>query len=250
MAGILPHLGTIKHIALAHPKSKMMNGNESLHSGITLAVETATPVCAIALWKGETLVFEETLREPGRHAEMLPVMTKRALEKAEIRAGDITSVIFDAGPGSYTGLRIGLSFLKGLLFETPVRAYAPGTLAHMAFFAAKLQSAKGIHAILDARRNHVYHQYFKMVNGVCSAEGSPEIRELQDVAARVNPGEMLCGSGTTRFEKLVPADQHLDLLPVFSAVEMRAAVMHFLDSGSVHVVDLETFEPDYLGSPV
>ena len=82
---------------------------------IILNIETATTNCSVSLSKdGETLVLKEDNSSSYSHAETLHVFIKDVFEAANINTSDIDAVAVSRGPGSYTGLRIGVSSAKGL----------------------------------------------------------------------------------------------------------------------------------------
>ncbi|WP_026951756.1 tRNA (adenosine(37)-N6)-threonylcarbamoyltransferase complex dimerization subunit type 1 TsaB [Algoriphagus mannitolivorans] len=126
---------------------------------LILSIETSTAICSIAVHsKGELLSLAE-LNESGAHAEKIMGLIEVALEKAGIQMKDLDAIAVSEGPGSYTGLRIGVSTAKGLAFGLDKPLIGINTLQAMAT-AIGSTPAKYIIPVLDARRMEVYYQVF------------------------------------------------------------------------------------------
>jgi tRNA threonylcarbamoyladenosine biosynthesis protein TsaB len=124
-----------------------------------LNIETATKNCSVAISKnGETILCKEIAEEGYSHAEKLHVFIEEAIAEAKISVQDLVAVAVSQGPGSYTGLRIGVSAAKGLCFALNLPLIAVDTLQTLAS-QAKVSDGKII-PMLDARRMEVYSEIF------------------------------------------------------------------------------------------
>lgn len=124
-----------------------------------LNIETATKNCSVAIAKnGETILCKEIAEEGYSHAEKLHVFIEEAIAEAGITIQDLTAIAVSQGPGSYTGLRIGVSAAKGLCFALNIPLIAVDTLQTLAS-QAKVPAGKII-PMLDARRMEVYSEIF------------------------------------------------------------------------------------------
>ena len=124
-----------------------------------LSIETSTSICSVAIHEqGELLALAEIM-EPGAHAEKLVSLVDAALKQAKLRLVDLAAVAVSQGPGSYTGLRIGVSTAKGIAYALDIPLIGINTLQAM---AASQSIAEGeyVVAVLDARRKEVYTQTF------------------------------------------------------------------------------------------
>ena len=142
-----------------------------------LAIETATAVCAVAVVARGTLRSERSVEGRGIHAERLLGMIDSALHAAELTPGDLTAVAVSIGPGSFTGLRIGLSVAKGLVFGLEIQLAAVPTLEALAWRLAGArqdEDAPYVLAALDARRDEVYCQLFRHSDRGPVGEGPPQ----------------------------------------------------------------------------
>ena len=89
---------------------------------LILALETATKLCSVAVGRaGEVLALREVDDAQLRHAERLNVLVDEVMREAGLSLREIDAVAVGTGPGSYTGLRIGLSVAKGFCYDCPVK---------------------------------------------------------------------------------------------------------------------------------
>ena len=124
-----------------------------------LNIETATTNCSVALAKdGKTILCKEIANEGYSHAERLHVFIEEIIKEAVITFQDLTAIAVSQGPGSYTGLRIGVSAAKGLCFALDIPLIAVDTLQ---ILASQAKVSNGlIIPMIDARRMEVYSAIF------------------------------------------------------------------------------------------
>ncbi|MEF8864631.1 MAG: tRNA (adenosine(37)-N6)-threonylcarbamoyltransferase complex dimerization subunit type 1 TsaB [Salinibacter sp.] len=127
-----------------------------------LALETATSTCGVAVLDDDVVVAEAHLHRPRVHAERLSPLVEEALGHADVSPGALDAVAVSMGPGSYTGLRIGVSTAKGWALSADAALVGVPTLEA---YAAQLRpvAAPGdvVCALLDARRDEVYAGAFR-----------------------------------------------------------------------------------------
>jgi len=124
-----------------------------------LAVETATMTGGVAVMDGDKLVAESRLNIRVTHSERLMGEIDRALQGASMEISDIDVFGISIGPGSFTGLRVGLSTIKGLVYATGKKLVTASTLEGMAWSLPF--SAYQVCPMLDARRKEVYAAVFR-----------------------------------------------------------------------------------------
>lgn len=124
-----------------------------------LNIETATKNCSVAIAKnGETILCKEIAEEGYSHAEKLHVFIEEVIAEAGISVQELVAIAVGQGPGSYTGLRIGVSAAKGLCYALNIPLIAVDTLLTL---ASQAQVTNGkIIPMLDARRMEVYSEIF------------------------------------------------------------------------------------------
>ena len=132
---------------------------------VILLIETATEACSVALSRGTEIIAEKVITEPKRHAALLAPFIKEVTAKTGLSISDCSAVAVSEGPGSYTGLRVGVSTAKGLCFGAGIPLLSVGTLQILAMQG--IGKAETIIPMIDARRMEVYSAVF---NG----EGKPQ----------------------------------------------------------------------------
>lgn len=129
-----------------------------------LNIETSTGICSVALSRGEKLFFSVSDTQGQNHAALLSVFVQKALDFAKDAGDKIDAVAVSAGPGSYTGLRIGVSTAKGLCFGFDVPLIAIDTMRIMNAAAKKFIDITEKNILLcptiDARRMEVFYALY------------------------------------------------------------------------------------------
>ena len=123
-----------------------------------LCIETATPVCSVALFEEDTLLCQQEITEGNAHASALTTLIGSCLEQAGKSPGQMDAIAVSKGPGSYTGLRVGVSTAKGLCYALNKPLIAVSTLHSLAhgFMLHEPSSSGLICPMIDARRMEVY----------------------------------------------------------------------------------------------
>lgn len=208
-----------------------------------LNIETATKNCSVALAKeGKTILCKEIAEEGYSHAERLHVFIEEIIKEAVITFQDISAIAVSQGPGSYTGLRIGVSAAKGLCYALGVPLIAVDTLQVLAS-QAKVSNGLII-PMLDARRMEVYSAIFtsnfenkRAVQAEIITENSFE--DLQETLYFVGDCAEKCKPVLTK-ENCV----FLEEIKYPSAKEM--SFLSFEKYKKNDTVDVAYFEPYYL----
>jgi len=130
---------------------------------LILNIETATKNCSVSISKeGKTIALKELNDGNYSHAEKLHELIEQVVLEAKISLSDLKAIAVSKGPGSYTGLRIGVSAAKGLCFALDVPLISTNTLQSLAL---SVSIDKGYKIpLLDARRMEVYSQVFSEKN--------------------------------------------------------------------------------------
>lgn len=129
---------------------------------ICFGIEAAGKTAGVAVWKDENLLYEATLAAGFTHSESLMEMIDTALKATRLTAAQVELWAICAGPGSFTGLRIGMAAVKGLAFATGAPCVGVSTLEALAWCAA---GAATVAPALDARRGQVYAAAFEWDGG-------------------------------------------------------------------------------------
>jgi tRNA threonylcarbamoyladenosine biosynthesis protein TsaB len=212
---------------------------------LILAIETATKLCSVAVARdGRVLALREVESQRHEHAEKVNVFIAEVLAEAGLSLKDLDAVAVGIGPGSYTGLRIGLSAAKGLCYalEVPLIGLSTlGTLARSAIDAAKIPVAM-VQPMIDARRMEVFTGTYDPAG---HALGPHHPLVLDAAWAGQAKGLVVCGDGADKAAALWEAAPELIHLPGIrpTAVAMFAEAEHRMAAGAFD--DLAYLVPDY-----
>lgn len=166
-----------------------------------LALETSTEFCSVALSLDGKIVNKEILAE-RRHSEILLPMVHELLEEAALALQQLDGIVFGAGPGSFTGLRIACGVAQGLAYATNLPAIGISTLEAM---AQQIEGQKIIVA-LDARMGEIYHAaYQKAANFDWKVISPPTLCLPQHAPLVPGNGWIGCGSGFDVYHKELSA---------------------------------------------
>ena len=208
-----------------------------------LNIETATKNCSVALAKeGKTICCKEIAEEGYSHAERLHVFIEEIIKEAGIKWNDLSAIAVSQGPGSYTGLRTGVSAAKGLCYALDVPLIAVDTLQAL---ASQVVLSDGlIIPMIDARRMEVYSAIFapnyerkRAVLAEIIAENSFE--DLEGTLYFIGDCSEKCKSVLNKENYIF-----LDEIVYPSAKEMSA--ISFEKFKINDTVDVAYFEPYYL----
>ncbi len=124
--------------------------------GKIVSIETATKVCSVAFHDDGKLVASQTYHLEKSHSSLLPVIIKEMLLNCEIELIDVDAFAVSSGPGSYTGLRIGVTTAKSLAYSLDKKLIGISTLKAMTLKGQKLYVSGYFCPMIDARRMEVY----------------------------------------------------------------------------------------------
>ena len=210
---------------------------------LILNIETATKNCSVALSKdGKTLAIREIAEQNFSHAEKLHVFIEELLLETNVALKEVKAIAVSQGPGSYTGLRIGVSAAKGLCYVLSIPLIAVDTLE---ILARKIQISSGIILpMIDARRLEVYCAFFDS-NYAKIRETKAEIideNSFQEETEIIH----LIGDGAIKFKEIL-TDKKFKYYPEIqfpSASEM--SLISFQKFQNNQLEDVAYFEPFYL----
>lgn len=215
-----------------------------------LLIETATDSCSVALARGKEIVAEKYINQPKAHATLLARYICDILEENGLNMEGCSAVAVSKGPGSYTGLRVGVSCAKGLCYGAGKPLISVCTLATIARMALdnKLYRGDGdflIVPMIDARRMEVYTANFNS-KGEQLTPVEARILDENSYAAELAAGPVLfTGNGAEKFRELVASNPNA----YFAPQEPHAAGMRVIAADKLEAGEFEDnayFEPFYL----
>lgn len=213
-----------------------------------LALETATNVCSVAFCDKKGTIYEQKTDERGTHSEQLFLFIEKLQNEHGFQVEDLDAVLVSEGPGSYTGLRISASAVKGLLFQTGVPLFGINTLSSFAMgVSQKYSEANHIHSIIDARRVHVYHQKFVLDGDQLTTDDEVEVIPIKAFEKMLRKGDVIVGTGLDRIDQQVLGKAEtfgIDSVTAKSLISLYQAGF----SDFYQEEDPEMFEPKYYTS--
>lgn len=223
-----------------------------------ILIETSTALCSAALLQDGRIASYKESKEPKAHASLTAVFIEEILRENNIGINDCSAVCVSMGPGSYTGLRVGVSTAKGLCFGGNLPLIAVGTLDTLVWQAIGSLPAtvenqdtvetagewKYIIPMIDARRMEVYTAIFDK-DGKQMSETEPKIIDGNSFAEQLSEGAVLfIGDAAEKCSKVIthPNAHFIQCCPKASAMAIPAMAEY----REKHFRDVAYFEPFYL----
>lgn len=219
---------------------------------LILCIETGTDICSVGLSRDGELISLRESDEGRDHARNVALFVDELLRENDIAAEELSAVAVGMGPGSYTGLRIGVSFAKGLCYGLQIPLVAVGSLDSMAQVAREDHEAGIIDVdnwndavlcpMVDARRMEVYTQMFD-TQGLPLNEVKAEI--VTEESFKEWRGErqlVIFGNGAAKCREVLSDATYINVTP--SARGLAALAHQRFEAGQTE--DIAYFEPFYL----
>lgn len=219
---------------------------------LILCIETGTDICSVGLARDGELVSLRESDEGRDHAKNVAVFVDELLRENDVAAEELSAVAVGMGPGSYTGLRIGVSFAKGLCYGLQIPLVAVGSLDSLVQVAREDYEAGIIDVeqwddavlcpMVDARRMEVYTQMFD-AKGQSLNEVKAEII-AEDSFAEWRSGRpfVIFGNGAAKCQEVLSDAIFVNVTP--SARGLAALAHQRFEAGQTE--DIAYFEPFYL----
>ncbi|MDD2634394.1 MAG: tRNA (adenosine(37)-N6)-threonylcarbamoyltransferase complex dimerization subunit type 1 TsaB [Bacteroidales bacterium] len=221
---------------------------------LILNIETSTDICSVSLSKnGNILDFRvdnpaNTGVERGQHSRILAILIKELLQKNSVRASELDALAISEGPGSYTGLRIGVSVAKGICLGANLPLIALNTLLIMAEMVkeTKISDYDLIVPMIDARRMEVYSAVFDRDMAIVKETEAKVIDESSFSEYR-GKKVLFCGNGALKTEEIIKWDNFDFTDSIYPSAEFMGKIADDYFN-TQKFVDLVYFEPFYLKS--
>ena len=217
---------------------------------LILAFETSAKSCSAAIHDGKSLLAESYQNSGLTHSQTLMVMAEDLLKVCGKSAADVTHLAVAAGPGSFTGVRIGVSAAKGFAWGAELPVYGVSTLEAMALGLGVMDGH--ICCCMDARRKQVYNAIFLAENGhltrVCE-DRAISLEELQEELLSIDGPVYLVGDGAELTMRTLGAEVPGLVLPPEHRRHQRASGVALAAIGAMErgeSADGAAMQPNYL----
>jgi len=218
-----------------------------------LAFETATNTCSVAVHDGTQVVAHVSVHRPRIHAEQLLPLSELVLHQAGVAVHDLQAIAVSEGPGSYTGLRIGVSAAKGLAMAADAALVGVSSLAALAEQARPfVEPGVGICAMFDARRTEAFAGAF-----IAQADGTLSLAQpiagvlMEDLANWLpDATRWVClGDGAAKADvvlQALPGASRIVPLSHTAPSAVTVAELGWAKFQAGELEDVAAFEPFYL----
>ncbi|MBQ0988047.1 tRNA (adenosine(37)-N6)-threonylcarbamoyltransferase complex dimerization subunit type 1 TsaB [Streptomyces sp. F63] len=214
---------------------------------LLLALDTATPAVTVALHDGERVLAEASRVDARRHGELLLPAVDRVLAEAGVKLPSVTGIVVGAGPGPYTGLRVGLVTAAVFGAATGAPVYGLCTLDGIAYAAGRAGIGGPFTVATDARRKEVYWARYADSRTRLTA---PAVDRPAEIAEQVADGPAV-GAGALLYPDVfrdvpdgMPEHQSAAALAALAAERLAAGDAEFLASAGEPVRPLYLRRPD------
>jgi tRNA threonylcarbamoyladenosine biosynthesis protein TsaB len=213
-----------------------------------LAIDTATAIGSVALFSQGRLLGSQDIRRQASHAKLLMPMIEGLLDHLSLQPADLAAIGVSQGPGSYTGLRVGVSTAKGLCYALRKPLLSLSSLQSLADSQRDLAQRLDARIVpmIDARRMEVYCATFDAMGQAMTAIEATVI-DADTFAETLAHGRVIfCGDGAEKCRSFLEASPHAIVMGqhLSSASYMGAGLWQRFQANQVE--DLTTFEPFYL----
>ena len=217
---------------------------------LTLAFETSAKAASVALTENGKLLGESYQNTGLTHSQTLMVMAEDMLKQCGKTMSDVTAVAVAEGPGSFTGVRIGVAAAKGLAWGGQLPCYGISTLEAMAVSLGVWEGH--ICACMDARRNQVYNALFRVNKGAVervSEDRAIALADLKEELAHIDGPIFLVGDGSQLTDKTLSGSVGNLVLPPEHRMHQRAVGVALLaekKQAAGETGDGNALSPNYL----
>jgi tRNA threonylcarbamoyladenosine biosynthesis protein TsaB len=208
-----------------------------------LHLETSTKVCSVALsLNGQVIQTVESNEGAFVHGEKLTLFIQEVCEKAQIEMKDLNAISVASGPGSYTGLRIGVSTAKGLCYALGIPLIAIDSLTCIYEIVKANYSNSNILTVIDARRMEVFSKLFSE-NGAVKEEIAATVIE-QTTFEQYDP-LVVVGDGAEKLKEIWK-NRKVDIVEGFCTSAIGQASIAYRKFLASEFEDVAYYEPFYL----
>ncbi|MBL7778039.1 MAG: tRNA (adenosine(37)-N6)-threonylcarbamoyltransferase complex dimerization subunit type 1 TsaB [Chitinophagales bacterium] len=212
---------------------------------LLLCIDTSSPVCSVALANGTRLVSLHETTEHNAHARLLTTLIQACVADAGIALNEIDAIAVNTGPGSFTGLRIGVSTAKGIAYALKKPVIAISSLQALAYGISSQNNAPFYLPLVDARHGKVYAALYDAEMMAISSPTLLHVDMLEKNNFLNRAGTLAGGTGSNSAQHILN-EKNIEVIPSLLAtaqqlIEPAERLWH-----SSTFADLAFFEPEYV----
>lgn len=166
-----------------------------------LGIDTSSPTGSVALVDNDDVISESLLNSSKNYSDKLLIEVDAALNSSKTKLNQINGFVITTGPGSFTGLRVGMSLLKGLILATQKPFASVNTLD--AYAETVQPGPYAICPVLDARKKEVYTALYNSKNGLCVRETPDQAITPMELCDQIKKPTAFVGNGLVAYRELL-----------------------------------------------
>lgn len=174
-----------------------------------LCIDSSTEACSVAVLTANNQLHEQFMLAPREHTQKILPTVNEVIKKAQLVLTDIDMIAYGQGPGSFTGVRIGISIAQGLAFGLDKKMVGVSTLQAMAQEAFDTKQSESVYAAIDARMGEVYFAHYVNDKGLMTLVTNEMVIKPADLmdnfkedGTMINKDSLLVGTGWTAYNEL------------------------------------------------
>ncbi|MBS9777388.1 MAG: tRNA (adenosine(37)-N6)-threonylcarbamoyltransferase complex dimerization subunit type 1 TsaB [Gammaproteobacteria bacterium] len=210
---------------------------------VVLGIDTTTNICSVALWDGKDY-YEEVIETARAHSKSLLPMVDNVFKKANLKVQQLQGIACTRGPGSFTGVRIGIGVAKGIAFGCDIPIYPISPLQAIAYQTMQKEQAEKVIAMMDARMSELYVAEYNNSNDIPMLYGQERLTNIETLEIT---NQSVAGTGVSEYrEKLEQKKAQLSSVVYPYAID----VIKLAQLQQIQGVSAEEFTPVYLRNKV
>ena len=215
-----------------------------------LGIECSASPVSVAISDNGKIISNDFSNTKVTHSQTLMPMVETVLKNSGLNLNDIDAFAVAAGPGSFTGIRIGISAVKGMAFPENKPCYPVSTLEGIAYLFKNYNGI--ICPVMDARCNQVYNALFKVQNGTVKRLCDDRALMCNDLANEIKDFKeqvFICGDGTDVFSPFVSDMENVTIIQDNQKYQNATGVVDVACNGNIYSCLPKDLLPVYLRLP-
>ena len=208
-----------------------------MSKSILLAIETSSTICSAAVLKDDNCIAIKESNSPMMHAEILPIYVKEVIKNKNIKPNMINAIAVSIGPGSFTGLRIGLSFAKGFAMAHSLPILPVPTMQSIAF---GLQKEKPLQGLFYSHGEFIFYQKYIWEDNIPDFIDKPILEEGVKIYKKINFKNMTFHWNCNNF-----IENMKNIVSIKPSAKLVGSLGFFLMDDLIKAKPFE-LEPDYI----
>ena len=168
-----------------------------------LSIDTASNLCTVSVLENESCLKEIIVDDARNHSEKIMPVIEQVLQETNLSLNDINLIVCDKGPGSFTGIRIGVGTVLAFRDSLNIECVGISSLEALAYNA---QNEGYICSLIDAKNNNVYYGLFELKNNEYTQIGNFEFKNIEDVVSllkQYSSPVTFVGDGSVLYEEFI-----------------------------------------------